>query len=188
VLEPEKPLSVLIGKVEEGEPPWIPLGVYSGHVPDGRRRPMKKIRGRSVSALLIGLFPAVALAQSAGPVTSTADEPRPAAVKPAPAPDALYDVAAVVATGVNIPVRQAICGVGEVLGFFVGSVARLPVWALTLGDRLGSSEPLSRAGTSIVEKACDAPWIVTGDEMRALGRPLEGTAMPASTGETSGGP
>lgn len=105
-----------------------------------------------------------------------------------PAPDSFYAASAVVATGLNIPRQQAICGVGEILGFLVGSVMRLPVWALTLGDRLGSSEALDTLGTSIVEKACDGPWILTADQMKGLARSLEGKAMAERAAATSEGP
>ena len=57
-------------------------------------------------------------------------------------------------TGLGFPAREILCGVGEVVGFFALAVFRLPVWALTLGDRFGSSEPLDRFGTSIIETAC----------------------------------
>ncbi len=53
--------------------------------------------------------------------------------------------------------QEAECVVGDVLGFFVGSVLRATVWAATIGDRVGSSEPLDRLGLDIVAAACWGP-------------------------------
>ena len=146
------------------------------------------VRAWLVTCVLGALLPAAGLAQplpgpaSSWPAPSTAAEPAPAI---APAPDPLYSAMAVVGTGLGFPAREILCGVGEVVGFFALAVFRLPVWALTLGDRFGSSEPLDRFGTSIIETACEGPsaisgqhpWVITGPQAKELARPLEGTVM-----------
>ncbi len=143
-----------------------------------------------LTLLLIGLVTAAGLAQPltapASPPLQRQSAPWESAEVTAHAPDFLFSAAAVVATGFNIPVRHAICGVGEVVGFFAGSVLRLPVWALTLGDRLGSSEPLDRFGASVIEKACDGPLILAADQLKGFAPTLEGMASverPAATRE-----
>ena len=142
--------------------------------------------------VLTGVLPPAGLAQPLPTPASPLQGSQPAPVEPAPVmapvPDSFYPVAAVVATGLNIAAREVMCGVGEVLGFFTLAVIRLPVWALTLGDRFGSSEGLDRLGTSIIENACDGPWIVTPDQMKELARPLEGRAMAGQPAAESEGP
>ena len=63
---------------------------------------------------------------------------------------------------------EGTCIVGDVLGFSVGSVLRWPVWALTLGDTIGSSEGFDRAGNAILEVACDAPWVFNPEYIKSL--------------------
>jgi len=125
--------------------------------------------------LLSGFVPPSASAQMLPAAVSAPRETSapPAAPATTPAEDAVYAGAAVVASGVNIAAREVLCGVGDIVGFFTLAVIRLPVWVVTLGDRFGSSKPLDRLGNSIIEKACEGPWIVTTEQVKALGRPLE---------------
>jgi len=141
-----------------------------------------------VTCLLGAFVPAAGSAQplpvppSPRPEPSAATEPAPAV---APAPDSLYSVMAVVGTGLSFPVREVVCGVGEVVGFFTLAVFRLPVWALTLGDRFGSSEPLDRLGTSIIESACGGSWFFTGQQVKEMAQPSDravpDTRVPGGT-------
>jgi hypothetical protein len=122
--------------------------------------------------LLSGFVPPAASAQTLPAAASSPRETSAPPVEPAspPSADAVYAGAAVVASGANIAAREVLCGVGEIFGFFTLAVIRLPVWVVTLGDRYGSSQPLDRLGNAIIEKACDGPWIVTADQVKALGR------------------
>jgi hypothetical protein len=113
---------------------------------------------------MIGLFPGFASAQWREPLTLNPDGPQPRDATPPPG--SLATAGAVVATGVNIPLQTGVCGIGDVLGFFVGVVARLPVWALSLGDRVGTSEPLDRFGATVVENACDNPRLIAPEQVR----------------------
>ena len=126
--------------------------------------------GVSVAILLLsGFMPPAATGQTpSGAASARQTFSTPAEPGAAPAPDAVYAGAAVVATGANIAVRELLCSVGNIVGFFTLAVIRLPVWAVTLGDRVGSSEPLDRLGNAIVEKACEGPWIVTTEQVKAL--------------------
>jgi hypothetical protein len=143
-----------------------------GHVPE----PMSAgrwVRAWVAMLLLSGFVPPAASGQA---VPAAASSPREAPAAPAPpaippAEEAVYTGAAVVASGANIAAREVLCGVGEIVGFFTLAVIRLPVWAATMGDRFGSSKPLDRLGNSIIEKACEGPWIVTPEQIKALGRP-----------------
>ena len=127
--------------------------------------------GIALAACLFGASaPAVGSAQ---PLSLPVSPPRDASSPAEPAPDALYSVMAAVATGVTFPAREVVCGVGEIVGFFTLAVLRLPVWAVTLGDRYGSSEPLNRVGTAIVEKACEGPWVITEQQVKEMANPRE---------------
>ena len=134
------------------------------------------VRASVATLLLSGFVPPSASAQTL-PAAGSPGQTSPAPVEPVvpAAPDAVYSGGAVVATGFNIFAREVRCGVGEILGFFTLSLIRLPVWAVTLGDRIGSSEPLDRLGNSIIEKACEGPWIITTEQIRQ-GQPPEGRA------------
>jgi hypothetical protein len=141
--------------------------------------------------LLSGLVARAASAQTPPAATSPPQTSQaPAEARGSTAPEAVYSGAAVVATGFNIAGREVLCGVGEIVGFFTLAVIRLPVWAVTLGDRYGSSKPLDRLGNSIIEKTCEGPWIVTTEQVKALAQPLEGraTSGPAAITPGSDGP
>lgn len=83
-----------------------------------------------------------------------------------PLSEPAHDAKAVMARLATFPQRLAWCVLGEVLGFFVGSVVRVPVWAATAGDRVGSSEGLDRLGTTIVEYGCGDSLIVTAEDLK----------------------
>jgi len=131
-----------------------------------------------VASVLGGLLTQVSLAQSISPPVSSSQAPQPAPAERSPvAPDSAFAVVAVGATGLNFLARHAMCGVGDVLGFFTGSVLRAPLWILTLGDRLASTEALDRVGNSIIETACDGPLAVTPEQVKTWTRPAEGVAI-----------
>ena len=132
--------------------------------------------GIALVACLLGAF--MPAAGSAQPLSLPVSPPRDTSASAEPAPDSLYSAMAVVATGLNFPAREVVCGVGEIVGFFTLAVLRLPVWAVTLGDRFGSSESLDRAGTSIVEKACEGPWVFTGQQVKEMANPRERATRP----------
>jgi len=134
-----------------------------------------------VVALLVTLAPEIGSTQAVSPATEPPPQIAPAApASPvSPASDEFYAGAAVVATGLSFPVHVVMCGLGNIAGFFTLAVIRLPVWAATLGDRYGSSEPLSRVGNSIIDRACNQPRSVTGEQMKDLVRGGEGKATPA---------
>ena len=144
-----------------------------------------------VALALTGLSPRASVAQPMSPPISALKGPQPAPVERsavvAPAPDPAFAILAVGATGINVPVRLAICGVGDVLGFFMGSVLRLPLWILTLGDYLASTEALDRAGNSIIETACEGSLVVTPEQVREWTRPAEGVAIPGRRVTTAEG-
>jgi hypothetical protein len=134
-----------------------------------------------VLTLVIASMPETGTAQlvSPGAVPSPpSPAPAPASTAP-PASDEFYAGAAVAATALSFPAHVVVCGLGNIAGFFTLAVIRLPVWVATLGDHYGSSEPLSRIGNSIIERACGEPWSVTGEQMKDLARGGEGKATPA---------
>jgi hypothetical protein len=141
---------------------------------------MRRMAVSLVFVLLTALVPEIGRAQ---PVAPAAEPPRPSAA-PAPessvppASDEFYSGAAVAATALSYPVHIVMCGLGNIAGFFTLAVIRLPVWAATLGDRYGSSEPLTQIGNSIIDRACNQPWAVTGEQMKDLARGGEGKATP----------
>jgi len=94
---------------------------------------------------------------------------------PAP-PELSYVVGAVVANMFTFPLMTARCLSGDVLGFLVGSVVRVPVWAATLGDRTGIGEGLDRVGTTIVEKTCSGSLFMSPEVFKRAERSPEPTA------------
>lgn len=83
-----------------------------------------------------------------------------------PLPESAYVAAAFLASLATFPHRVTWCLLGEGLGFFVGSVLRVPVWIATAGDRLGSSEGLDRLGTAMVETGCGDSLVVTSGDLK----------------------
>lgn len=78
-----------------------------------------------------------------------------------------YVAEAVLANVFVFPAMTVKCLSGDILGFFVGSVVRVPVLAATLGNPTGISEGLDRLGTTIVGKACSGSLFVSpGDPKR----------------------
>ena len=98
-------------------------------------------------------------------------------------PEFSYVVDAVLAKGFMFPAMTVKCLSGDILGFFVGSVFRVPVWTATLGDRTGIGERLDRLGTTIVEKACsESLFMSPGDLERVDPSPEPMTADPPPQG------
>lgn len=83
-----------------------------------------------------------------------------------PQPESFYVAGAAMASVTVFAPWEGGCLVGEFLGFVVGSVLRVPVWAATLGDQLGSSEGLDRLGRFVVEKACVDSFVVTTADLK----------------------
>jgi len=83
----------------------------------------------------------------------------PSTIIPEP-PEFSYVVGAVIANTFMFPAMTATCVSGDILGFFVGSLFRVPVSAATLGDRAGVGEGLDRLGTTIAWNACSVPVLV----------------------------
>jgi|SRR5215831_17856992 len=133
-----------------------------------------------VFVLFATFAPEIVSAQAVSPSPMPGQSAAAAPGSPVPpASDEFYAGAAVVATGLGYPAHVVMCGLGNIAGFFTLAVIRLPVWAATLGDRYGSSEPLSRIGNSIIDRACNQPWSVTGEQMKDLAHGGDGKATPA---------
>jgi len=70
-----------------------------------------------------------------------------------------------VATVLTLPHRAVACFVGDVVGFFAGSVARVPLSPATAAGFL-SAESFDRAGRTFVEIGCADSLVVTEDHFR----------------------
>lgn len=79
-----------------------------------------------------------------------------------------YVVEAALANFFMFPVMTAKCLSGDVAGFFVGTVFRLPVWTATLGDRTGIGEGLDRLGTTIVGEACSGSLYMSPEDLKRV--------------------
>ena len=77
-------------------------------------------------------------------------------------------VEAVLANVFVFPARTAKCLSGDILGFFVGSVFRVPVWPATLGDRMGIGEGLDRLGRTIAGKACSGSLFISPEDIKRM--------------------
>lgn len=98
-------------------------------------------------------------------------------------PELSYVVEAVLANVFRSSAMRVTCLSGDILGFFVGSVFRVPVWTATLGDRTGIGKGLDRLGTTIVEKACsEFRFMSPGDLERVDPSPEPMAAAPPSQG------
>jgi len=79
-----------------------------------------------------------------------------------------YVAEALLANIFVFPAMAVKCLSGDILGFFVGSVFRVPVWTATLGDRTGISERLDRLGTTIAGKACSGSLFVSPGDLKRV--------------------
>ena len=100
--------------------------------------------------------------------------------EPAPTlPEPVYEAGAFIATLTALPFRLAWCTVGDMVGFAVGTVLRLPVWTATAGERLASGEGLDSVGRAVVETTCPDSLVVTPTDLKQWQSPTISTARHA---------
>jgi len=93
-----------------------------------------------------------------------------------------YVAEALLANIFVFPAMAVKCLSGDILGFFVGSVVRVPVLAATLGNPTGISEGLDRLGMTIVGKACSGSLFVSPGDLKRV----EPSPEPMAAGPPQG--